>query len=442
MDITTLISSSGGVAYTIVAFVVALSIIVAIHEYGHYIVGRWSGIHADVFSLGFGPVLYSRTDKRGTVWQLAALPFGGYVKFKGDANAASAGADPNIKPARDTMHGAPLWARSATVAAGPIFNFILSFFIFAGVLLFAGQASDPTRIERFLPLPAGHEQGLQVGDVLLEIEGQSLNGEREGGIADLLPTEASLEYLVDRDGQEILVSGPYPTLPIVSSLTPRSAAIAAGLEVGDLIQEINGTPISTFPELQSAAVNSNGEPLALKVWREGEPDLLDYELTPRPRDFQLADGSFERRWMIGVQAGGFFEPARENLGIGTALVAGVERTWGVITGSINGLGAILSGEISTCNLNGPVGIAQTSSAMAQQGTESFIWFIAVLSTAVGLLNLFPIPILDGGHLVFHAYEAVSGKPPSDRVLNALMATGLTILLGFMVFALGNDLFCP
>ena len=120
---------SGSFAYTLVAFVVALSIIVAIHEYGHYIVGRWSGIYAEVFSLGFGPVLYSRVDKRGTVWQIAALPFGGYVKFLGDANAASVGSDGTVPAARNTMHGAPLWARAATVAAGPFFNFIFSFVI-------------------------------------------------------------------------------------------------------------------------------------------------------------------------------------------------------------------------------------------------------------------------------------------------------------------------
>ena len=121
MDLASLISEFGGIAYTLLAFVVALSVIVAIHEYGHYIVGRWSGIHAEVFSLGFGPVLYSRVDRRGTKWQIAALPFGGYVKFLGDANAASVGGvEGESAPARNTMAGAPLWARSATVAAGPL----------------------------------------------------------------------------------------------------------------------------------------------------------------------------------------------------------------------------------------------------------------------------------------------------------------------------------
>jgi membrane-associated protease RseP (regulator of RpoE activity) len=137
----------GGLAFTLLAFIAALSIIVAIHEYGHYIVGRWSGIHAEVFSVGFGPVLFSRTDRHGTKWQIAALPFGGYVKFLGDADAASgkdgAAIDAlDVEERRRSMHGAPLWARSATVAAGPIFNFILSILIFASVLMIAGRPAD------------------------------------------------------------------------------------------------------------------------------------------------------------------------------------------------------------------------------------------------------------------------------------------------------------
>ena len=151
MDIATLMGQFGGFFWMIIAFVVALSVIVAIHEYGHYIVGRWTGIHAEVFSLGFGPVLYSRLDKRGTVWQVAALPFGGYVKFAGDANAASgvdgeAMADVADDPvaSRRTMHGAPLWARALTVVAGPVFNFALSIAIFFGVLML--QASRVIRL--------------------------------------------------------------------------------------------------------------------------------------------------------------------------------------------------------------------------------------------------------------------------------------------------------
>ena len=177
MDLINLVPG-GSLAFTLVAFVVALSVIVAIHEYGHYIVGRWCGIHAEVFSLGFGPVIYSRVDKRGTKWQLAALPFGGYVKFLGDQNAASAPDSKMIsgisqEDLERTMHGAKLWKRSATVAAGPVFNFVLSIFVFAGIFLFQGQATEIPTIAKLKPLPTSSSE-LMAGDKILEIEGISV----------------------------------------------------------------------------------------------------------------------------------------------------------------------------------------------------------------------------------------------------------------------------
>jgi regulator of sigma E protease len=145
--------------------------------------------------------------------------------------------------------------------------------------------------------------------------------------------------------------------------------------------------------------------------------------------------------LIGFSGGAFFEPTRETLGAGDALWGGVQQTWFIATSSLSGMWHMVTGAISSCNIQGPIGIAQTSGDMASQGPAQYIWFIAVLSTAVGLLNLFPIPVLDGGHLVFHAYEAIVGRPPSDKVLNALMMGGLTLLLSLMVFALTNDFFC-
>ena len=164
MDLTSILPALGGTAWTLIFFIIALSVIVAIHEYGHYIVGRWCGIHSEVFSIGFGRVLFSRVDKRGTKWQIAALPFGGYVKFMGDANAASVGgtdAVVNVNP-RNTMLGAPLWARAATVAAGPVFNFILAIFIFAGYMMWEGKTTDPLTYGGSPELPPGFVSELQV----------------------------------------------------------------------------------------------------------------------------------------------------------------------------------------------------------------------------------------------------------------------------------------
>ncbi|AVL51648.1 RIP metalloprotease RseP [Roseobacter denitrificans] len=450
MDIMTLIPQFGGLIWTIAAFILALSVIVAIHEYGHYIVGRWSGIHADVFSIGFGPVLFARTDKRGTRWQIAALPFGGYVKFAGDADAASGKDDAAMAEVqndpvrlRATMHGAPLWARTATVAAGPIFNFVLSIIVFAAVLLTSGIARDPLTVGEMRALPV-EAVGLQSGDEILGINGVDIPSTEDRdayrAFIEALPFEPVLTYDVLRDGRTVTVDGPYMLPPLVNSLTPQSAAIRAGMAQGDVIIAINGIPIYAFDELKNAVEGGNGATLDLTVWRAGE--TLEVSLTPKRVDEPQDDGGFATQWRIGIAGGLAFEPATERPGVIEAISGGVSQTWRIINGSLSGLGHMISGAISTCNLSGPIGIAQTSGAMASQGAESFIWFIAVLSTAVGLLNLFPVPALDGGHLVFYAYEAVTGKPPSDKALRVLMTFGLATVLTLMLFALGNDIFCP
>lgn len=450
MNIVELIPQFGGLIYTIVAFVVALSVIVAVHEYGHYIVGRWSGIHAEVFSLGFGPKLWSRVDKRGTRWQLALLPFGGYVKFLGDADAAS-GKDAETmaeiyrahpEDLRHTMHGAPLWARTATVAAGPVFNFVMSIAVFTVMFMVQGVARDPLTVGEVVTLPGAANQ-LQSGDEILSVAGLPAPGVGDGTawaeFTGALPVAASLDYVVRRDGQEMTVPGPYMFPPYIFRVVPRSAAMDIDLQPGDVITAVDGSPIYAFDELKQAVEASDGRPLLLKVWRDGE--TLDFTLAPRRTDEPTAEGGFVTQWRIGIAGGMAFEPATETAGPVEAFTGGLAQTWGIIRGSLSGLWHMITGAISTCNISGPIGIAETSGAMASQGAQSFISFIAVLSTAVGMLNLFPIPALDGGHLMFYAYEAVAGKPPSDGAVRILMAIGLTLILSLMVFALGNDIFC-
>jgi regulator of sigma E protease len=439
------IPSFGGLAFTLVAFIAALSIIVAIHEYGHYIVGRWSGIHAEVFSVGFGPVLLSRVDRHGTRWQIAALPFGGYVKFLGDADAAS-GKDAaaidalDMAERRRSMHGAPLWARSATVAAGPIFNFILSILIFAGVLMISGRPADAPVVGAPVPLPADMAT-LEAGDLITAIGDTPVET-----LADVFTVAREMEpaetvtYGIERDGRAMEVQASFPLLPIIQSVAPQSAAISAGLEEGDIIRTVDGAPIHAFSQLRDAVDASAGAPLALGVWRSGE--MLDVTLSPRRTDLPLPEGGFETRWLIGITGGLIFEPETVRVGPLDAIWSGVEQVGFVIRSSLSGLWHMITGAISSCNLQGPIGIAETSGAAASQGIDNFIWFIAVLSTAVGLLNLFPIPVLDGGHLLFHAYEAVAGKPPSEGALRIFMTVGLTLLLSLMLFALTNDIFCP
>ena len=444
MDLIGLIPSFGSLLWTLVAFVVALSIIVAIHEYGHYIVGRWSGIHAEVFSLGFGPVIYARVDARGTRWQIAALPFGGYVKFLGDANAAS-GKDGEAISAlspeerRRTMHGAPLWARAATVAAGPAFNFISAILIFTAMVLWSGVATEEAVVGEVPALPFDGPT-LQAGDKVLEMAGQP--------IADLaalvalsraLPPSETVPYVVERDGQRVAFDGPFPFPPLAEGVQPQTAAFEAGLQPGDVIVAVDGRPVSAFTEMRDLVGASDGRELRLTVWRAGE--TFDTMLTPRRMDLPRPEGGFETRWLIGLTGGIGFEPVTRTPGPLEAVGIAAEQSWRIATTSLSGLYHMVTGAISSCNLRGPIGIAESSGAAASMGVESFVWFIAMLSVAVGLMNLFPIPVLDGGHLVFHAYEAVVGRPPSERILNALMTMGLVLLASLMIFALGNDLFC-
>ena len=444
LDLMQFVPMFGNFAFMIVAFVVALSVIVAIHEYGHYIVGRWCGIHADVFSLGFGPVIYSRVDKHGTQWQVAALPLGGFVKFMGDANAASVGGDGAVAPQdlRRTMLGAPLWARTATVAAGPAFNFILAIAIFAGSIMYQGRSADPLTFGELRPLPASFASDLREGDVLVAVEGVPFeDAERTVALSELVPVQERLSYTVLRGGDEITVEGPYYFPAAVSSVSPRSAADDADIKVDDVIIAVNGAPIYAFVQVQDIVLAAGGAELEFEIWRDG--DTLTKTIAPRRVDLPLPEGGFETRWLIGITGTIFFDDKRESVGPLEAINLGAQGLWRTLTTSLSAMRSILTGQISTCNLSGPVGIAETSGSMAEQGAQSFIWFIGGLSAAVGLINLFPIPVLDGGHLVFYAYEAVTRRKPSEKAVQVFMFIGLSLILALMLFTILNDtILCP
>ncbi len=447
MEIAALIPSFGNLAFTIAAFVVALSIIIAVHEFGHYIVGRWSGIRAEVFSLGFGPVLASRVDRHGTRWQVAILPLGGYVKFLGDQDAASspdgeAMASLDAGERRASMHGAPLWARAITVLAGPAFNFALSLVLFAALFMFRGVAADPVTVGDMFPLPGAEAHDLRRGDVILAVNRAPVpEADGFGAFSASLVAAPELTYTVLRDGREFDVAGPWLYPPIVSGTTPGSAAANAGLMRGDVIVSVDGTEIHDFDALRQAVATADGGSVTLEVWREGR-DNRTVSLTPSRFDLPTAEGGFEARWLIGVTGALAFEPALVTPMPNEALSYGLDQIQFIIRSSLSGVYHMVVGEISTCNLSGPIGIAEVSGQAASQGWFAFVWFIALLSTAIGLINLFPIPVLDGGHLVFHAWEAVTGRPPNDRLAKLLMTGGLMLLVALMAFAIGNDIVCP
>ena len=432
--------------HPVISFIVSLSIIVFVHEYGHYIVGKWTGIKADVFSVGMGPVIVSRVDKNGTTWQIAAIPFGGFVKFKGDSNISSSQADFRSKALtkndlRTTLHGAPLWARTATVAAGPIFNFVFSIAIFFMLFVSVGQVREPLTVSKINPLPFVNQ--LQQGDEIISISGFKIGS--ASSVTDMLEhikyeDPNSIIYEIRRDGEIYFVVGPPIDLPRVSGLVPLSAAVEANLNAGDVILEINGEPINKFNELKEAVEKSSGSSIGLTVWRDAK--IFQTTIIPKREDIPQPEGGFITKWRIGIIGSIYpFDLLTEPIPVHQAVRLAILQTYSIITSSINGLYHIVVGNISTCNLSGPVEIAEISSHMAKEGLQSFVQTLALFSAAIGFMNLLPIPILDGGHLVFYAYEAIFRRPPNQKALSVLMTTGLALVLFFMMFAIFNDYYC-
>lgn len=417
------------------AFILAILIIVTIHELGHYLVARWQGIGAETFSIGFGPELASFTDKRGTRWRLAALPLGGYVKFTGDASPASAPGAPGIT---GSFTDAPLRARALTVLAGPLANFLFAILVIAVSVMWSGVASEEPRVGA----PRAHpvEAPFRTGDLI-----RSVNDHEVNDIASLLAMSEGLApgqtvtWGVERDGVLTRIEGPRPMSPYVERVNPLSPAQRAGILPGDVVTRLNGEPVSDFSELRHAVARLRDAPITLELWRDGE--LIPVRITAERTDNPSPQGGFETRWMIGIGAGLPFEPALRRPGPVEALQIGAERTWMVVHLSGSALANIVTGAISHCNIRGVISMGEASGATASQGAGSFVMFLALLSVVIGFMNLLPIPTLDGGHLVMHAYEAVRGRAPNARFTSAMMAAGMVLLVGMMLLGLINDLTC-
>lgn len=417
------------------SFIVAILVIVTVHELGHYLVGRWRGIGAEVFSVGFGPELVAFTDRRGTRWRLALLPLGGYVKFHGDASAASA---PSGRSDQGSFEAASLTSRALTVAAGPAVNFLFAILLIAGAAWWSGVADEEPRIGALRPFPA--ETGLAQGDLVREVAGRevtSLTGLIE--LSAEIPPGDPLPWAVERGGERLIVPGPRPLPPLIERVNPASPAHRAGLEPGDVIIGLNGSPVSDFSEVREAVIGSGGAPVRLLIWRDGA--RLEAEIAPERTDQPLPGGGFEARWNLGVGAGAAFEPALRTPGLAEALGIGAQRTWGIITLNASALTHLVTGAISHCNVRGVITIGEVSGATAAQGPGSFVMFLALLSVVVGFMNLIPIPTLDGGHLLLYAWEAVRGRAPSPRVTSAMMTAGMVLLIALMGLGLINDLTC-
>jgi regulator of sigma E protease len=355
----------------VIPFIIILSLIVAIHELGHYLVGRWCGVKIDAFSLGFGPELFARVDSRGTRWRIGALPLGGYVKFHGDANPASVGdhaADPSVDRSL-TLAGQPLRNRAAIVLAGPIANFILAFVIFAGMFMAFGRVEHTPRIGRV-----------------------------EAG----------------------------------------SPAATAGFQAGDLIKSINGNPIDSFEALQESTLMSTGLPMNFVVERQGR----EVNLTATPRITVVDQGVFGKRRMghLGLASSADRKDAKvERCGLATCAAWGAGQEWFIVKATGNYIVGIFAGRESTDQMSGLIGAAQMAGEMAKISFWELFSLAAWFSVSVGLMNLLPIPLLDGGHLAFYAFEAVLGRPLSERAQEIGLRIGIALVALLVVFTTSHDI---
>ena len=444
MELLAQIPLIGGTLAVVVTFLAVLSIVVFVHEFGHYIVGRWCGIQAQVFSVGFGKPLLKWTDRRGTQWQIAMLPLGGFVKFVGDMDPASAGrvdeATLSADELKGAFHNAGLIARSLTVVAGPVANFLLSVVIFAGILIWAGQSSnDP--VVASIGADAAEGVGFEPGDRVLSIAGEKIEH-----FADIINFLARTNgdpqsAMVERDGDVREISVRYISVPRISQISPGMPADQAGLLVGDVFLTIDGESVSSYRELQLiSAAKPHGAEMAVEIDRDGSrltfrflPELVE-RADPLTGEIML----LPTMGVSGPVLAGI-EPGSESVPIHRAVMGGATETWKIISGTMNYIGDMMFKGADTSQLGGPIRIAEISGSAAEQGFSSLVWLIAVLSTSIGLINLFPIPILDGGHLMFYAVEFIRGRPVGETSMRVGTMIGLSLVLLLMVFATYNDL---
>ncbi len=434
----------GPAAYYVIPFFVVLMVVVFIHEYGHYKVAQWCGVHSDAFSIGFGPELFGWKDKRGTRWKLSLIPLGGYVKFRGDADAASGTVDEEAlremtdEEREGSFPAASLPRRAAIVAAGPFFNFILAAVLFAGLAYSVGLPTDEPIIDDVEEGSLAADAGFLAGDRLVSVDGNPISAFSELNSAARDANGAAVAVEIDRGGD--IVKLPFTFIPPIEVQMVRSdgAAAAAGIETGDIIVSVDDKKIVLFEDLRKAIAASDGNPISITLNRNGERIVV--AATPELREIRDENNNIVTRYLLGITHGSSLGmwPPLENASLLEAAETGVEQTYGVLSATLFFLYELVAGRGDVGDLGGPIRIAEFSGDAAEAGTSSLIGLMAVLSASIGLINLFPIPVLDGGHLLFYAIEAVRGKPLNERVQEIGLTIGFALIISLMVFATYND----
>jgi regulator of sigma E protease len=445
----------------LLSFLFVLTIVVFIHELGHFLVGRWCGVEVKVFSIGFGKELFGWTDRHGTRWRSAAIPRGGYVKFAGDADGAStpdfdAMAHMSEREKRGSFYHKSVSQRSAIVAAGPIANFILAVVIFSFTVYFLGRNVVSPRVEFVLPDSAAQAAGIEPGDVFVSVDGSSIESfsdvqrvvsgragdtiaievDRNGRRISLTATPQQREVSTPFGKQRIGVLGVNVMAPRAAVVSPGSAAQKAGIQPGDLFLSVDGKPIETYSDIERLIVGRPGEETPITVERQGRK----VELTVIPEGREVVTRSGKRNiGTLGIE--GPEVPSKHvSYGAGDSLRLGVQDTLFIVVRTYEYVAKLFAGRESTDQLSGPIRIAQVSKQVADTGgLAGLINLAAILSVSIGLINLVPIPLLDGGHLLFYLIEAVRGRPLSERAQEYGFRVGLAIVGLLMIFVTWNDL---
>ncbi|OZI60350.1 RIP metalloprotease RseP [Bordetella genomosp. 11] len=436
--------------FTLLAFAVALGILITFHELGHYWAARLCGVRVLRFSIGFGRVLLRRVDRHGTEWAVSAIPLGGYVKMQDDpppgATAAEAG---------QAFNPQPVGKRILIVAAGPVFNLILAVFLYAG-LNFAGVQEPVALVAQPAAGTAAARAGFQAGDQIVSIDGQAINSWNDArwqlmdhvstggriqigvktahGVAqerDLTLGESSLD---PAQGDPLALAGLRlrEPQPVVRGVIAGSAGEQAGLRAGDVILDVDGKPVQDVSAVVGSVQQRAGQPVPLRVRRDG----ADVTLTVTPRAERIENGETVGR--IGVQLGGDVPMVTVRYGPVDSLWQGATRTADTAWFSLRMMGRMVTGAVSWRNISGPVTIADYAGQTARVGLAAYIAYLALISISLGVLNLLPIPMLDGGHLLYYLIEIVRGSPPPSRWLDIGQRAGLGLLAGLMGLALFND----
>ena len=436
-------------------FLIVLGVLVAFHELGHFLAARWVGVKVLKFSLGFGPKIFGR-QMGETEYLLSAIPLGGYVKLFGEDEAEATTQEDRT---RSFAHKS-LWGKVLIVAAGPGFNFILAYFIFAGWLatgtpLFVPTFQDLTPdIEAMVPGSPADTAGIQVGDHVSRVNGEAISTRNELFDAVAKSNGQALTLEIKR-GEQVKTLTVTPTAapgprasaqepayylgveespPLVTSVMQSSPAAKAGLQAGDHVVSIDGQTIHTWSQMTGIVKESPDRQLRIEVLREGHRTSLT--VTPSVEK-AMVNGQSVEIGKIGISG-----PGRSVMRSSTPLLSlydGLGATWGWTELTAIGLYKMVVGDISSKNIGGPLTIANISGEAAAQGASSVIFLIAILSINLGVLNLLPIPILDGGHLLFFLIEGILRKPLGERHREIAQQAGLVLLVGVMIFAFWNDL---